>query len=217
MKNQLEINNLSLSAARLISTLKKPGCPVCFAQDEAVHSYLENLFYENVNDSLFRKKFENSGGFCSFHTNLVPKYGDPSGIAILYAALISSSTTLTTSVTDCLCCRISKEAQDRALDSVAELVSKDTFFENAPDDILFCRRHFSLLKKKISKSQQRAVILHQQAKLDEVTKLLKDVLRKMDYRATSEKLTQREKLALIMAVKYFAGFAQLSGYIEERL
>jgi|YelNatPaOPRAMG01_1025707.scaffolds.fasta_scaffold00203_27 hypothetical protein len=204
------MNNLSLSAVRLLDKLKKNGCPVCSAQDEAVDTYLENLFYENVNNSAFRREFERSGGFCAFHTNLVLKYGDPSGIAILYTGLISLRNELNANRIDCRCCKISKESQDRALNSIAELISKDAFYENITTDVLFCLRHYNLLAKRIPRSHQNELISRQQAKLDELSLLLRGVLRKMDYRSSHEKLSQHEKLALTYAVKYFAGFAQLS-------
>lgn len=215
MGNQAGINNLSLPAVRLIDQLRKPGCPVCRAQDESIDLYLKNIFYENVNDPLFRDEFEKNYGFCPFHTTLVLEYGDPCGLAILYNGLISNHDILIRRASRCKCCTLSKEAEIRAIESIVELISEKIFYQVTSTDLLFCIGHFQSVIEKISGSEQKALLSVQRARLNEISRLLKEALRKMDYRAGSEELTEEEKIALDQSVKYFAGFAQLAGYLEE--
>ena len=51
----------------LLEAFEKHGCPVCRFMAEYSQSYLETLFYEQVNDVGIRRKLRASRGFCNWH------------------------------------------------------------------------------------------------------------------------------------------------------
>jgi Family of unknown function (DUF6062) len=51
----------------LLEAFEKPGCPVCRFMTEYSISYLDALFYEQVNDVGIRRKLRASRGFCNWH------------------------------------------------------------------------------------------------------------------------------------------------------
>ncbi|MEJ2711482.1 MAG: DUF6062 family protein [Anaerolineales bacterium] len=70
----------------LLEACSQPGCPVCSVVHQSTNRYLENLFYENVNDVELRAKLVASRGFCNQHAwmALKPGVGDALGVAIIY-------------------------------------------------------------------------------------------------------------------------------------
>ena len=76
----------------LLAACEQPGCPVCRLVNQAVERYLDNLFYENVNDGELRAQLRGSLGFCHEHAWLAlkPGIGDALGIAIIYHDVLTN-------------------------------------------------------------------------------------------------------------------------------
>jgi hypothetical protein len=76
----------------LLEACKQPGCPVCRLVNQAVERYLDNLFYENVNDGDLRAQLRSSLGFCHGHAWLAlkPGIGDALGVAIIYHDVLTN-------------------------------------------------------------------------------------------------------------------------------
>lgn len=76
----------------LLEACKQPGCPVCRLVNQAVNRYLDNLFYENVNDGDLRAQLRKSLGFCHEHAWLAlkPGLGDALGVAIIYHDVLTN-------------------------------------------------------------------------------------------------------------------------------
>jgi hypothetical protein len=68
-----------------------PGCPLCWLETKAVHSYLRSLLYENVNDVGVRHALKQSGGFCAAHAAKLLALADGLGIALLYQSVIAKA------------------------------------------------------------------------------------------------------------------------------
>lgn len=70
----------------LIAACQQPGCPLCRLVQTGVQHYLQNLFYESVNDIGLRQQLRRSFGFCSQHArdSLKPGVGDALGVSIIY-------------------------------------------------------------------------------------------------------------------------------------
>jgi hypothetical protein len=65
------------------------GCPVCTLLSQMAYRYLDNLFYERVNDVHTRVGLYQSLGFCPPHARLATRIHDSeSGIAIIYEDLL---------------------------------------------------------------------------------------------------------------------------------
>lgn len=76
----------------LLEACRKPGCPVCQLEQNVVERYLDNQFYENVNNPRWRDRLRGSLGFCHAHTWLAAdkRLGDPLGFSIIYRDLVNS-------------------------------------------------------------------------------------------------------------------------------
>jgi hypothetical protein len=82
----------SSTAYDLIQACGKPGCPVCRVEQDAVERYLDNLFYESVNDIQLRERLRASLGFCREHAWLAidKRLGNALGFAIIYHDVINN-------------------------------------------------------------------------------------------------------------------------------
>jgi Family of unknown function (DUF6062) len=70
----------------LIAACQQSGCPLCRLIQAGVQHYLQNLFYESVNDIGLRQQLRRSLGFCSEHAraSLEAGVGDALGVSIIY-------------------------------------------------------------------------------------------------------------------------------------
>jgi hypothetical protein len=76
----------------LLDACRQPDCPVCRLVNQAVERYLDNLFYENVNDGDLRAQLRSSLGFCHEHAWLAlkPGIGEALGVAIIYHDVLTN-------------------------------------------------------------------------------------------------------------------------------
>lgn len=68
----------------LREALEQEGCALCRLVRRVVRRYLDNLLYENVNDSEVRSGFRRARGFCNLHAWQMYEEHDALGTAILY-------------------------------------------------------------------------------------------------------------------------------------
>lgn len=78
------VNNPSYFA--LLEACQQTGCPVCRIGLHEVERYLDNLFYENVNDWGLRRHMRGSLGFCREHAWQILEggIGNGLGVAMIY-------------------------------------------------------------------------------------------------------------------------------------
>ena len=83
----------SFTAYNLLEACIEPGCPVCRLEQRYVERYLDNLFYENVNNPDLRDILRLSMGFCREHAWLAANQslGDALGFAIIYQDVIGAA------------------------------------------------------------------------------------------------------------------------------
>jgi hypothetical protein len=76
----------------LIAACQQPGCPLCRLVQAGVQHYLQNLFYESVNDIELRQQLRHSLGFCHEHArlSLEPGVGDALGVSIVYNDILTN-------------------------------------------------------------------------------------------------------------------------------
>lgn len=82
----------SFTSFKLLEACREPGCPVCRLVQAAVERYLDNQFYENVNNPDWRKQLRTSLGFCQEHAWLAIErhLGDALGFAIIYQDVVAT-------------------------------------------------------------------------------------------------------------------------------
>jgi len=76
----------------LIEACQKTGCPVCRVEARILERYIDNLFYESVNDIKTRDRLRASLGFCREHARLAmdKRLGNALGFAIIYQDVITN-------------------------------------------------------------------------------------------------------------------------------
>jgi Family of unknown function (DUF6062) len=78
----------------LLEAFDKHGCPVCRLMVEYSQSYLDTLFYEQVNDVGLRRKLRDARGFCNWHAWQARKIASSAlGMAIIANDLITEEIT----------------------------------------------------------------------------------------------------------------------------
>jgi hypothetical protein len=78
----------------LLEAFDKQGCPVCRLVMDASLSYLDTLFYEQVNDVGVRRKLRASRGFCNWHAWQARQITSSAlGVALIATDLISEELT----------------------------------------------------------------------------------------------------------------------------
>jgi len=78
----------------LLEAFGKSGCPVCRLMEEYSLSYLDGLFYEQVNDVGMRRKLREARGFCNWHAWQAKKISSSSlGVAIIAKDLLTEAIT----------------------------------------------------------------------------------------------------------------------------
>ena len=77
---------LSSTAHDFIEACRESGCPACRQEQTYIKRYLDNLFYESVNDIDLRKMLRGNLGFCAEHGWLAATQKRPYrlGLAIIY-------------------------------------------------------------------------------------------------------------------------------------
>ena len=78
----------------LLEAFGKSGCPVCRLMEEYSLSYLDALFYEQVNDVGTRRKLREARGFCNWHAWQAKKIASSAlGVAIIAKDLLAEEIT----------------------------------------------------------------------------------------------------------------------------
>ena len=80
----------SMGYFHLLDELEEPCCPICNRIRKLSWKFLDNLYYESVNDVGMRVKLSNAKGFCNFHAwmSVEEIRNSNSGIAIIYKGLL---------------------------------------------------------------------------------------------------------------------------------
>ena len=69
----------------VLETFEHAGCcALCALELHSMRRYLDNLLYENVNDTGVRGNLAGSRGYCPRHAHMLLKFADGLGTAILY-------------------------------------------------------------------------------------------------------------------------------------
>lgn len=76
----------------LLDAFGKPGCPVCANLERGSLKALGDMLYEQVTDPASRRRLLESGGFCNWHTWMLPRVqNSPLGAALIYGHLLQEA------------------------------------------------------------------------------------------------------------------------------
>lgn len=195
----------------LIDTMREEkGCPVCYLVDTYIDRYIDNLLYENVNDSNLRERLIKSRGFCKEHSEKILKYGYKGyslGIAIICKDLIEDhlrnldKIELLNSSRRCLICEVSDDIESRLLNEIINGIKDCDFYEAYRSSDGLCLSHLSKILHLTKDKETRDILLEiELLKLKILSESLSEFIRKQDYRFRDRPIGE-EADSWIMALK----------------
>lgn len=198
----------------LLEALRAGGCPACVAADRLAARYVEALLYEQVTDPPTRLGLRQSLGFCGPHARLLLGCGDELGPAIIYQDLLEhldweglrANSAREMKEEACPVCHSALQAAERcllALIDYADDASVCSGFEHSPG---LCLQHLLRLAALAGdRPGVEGLLALQRRKLDELGRDLSELIRKHDYRFSSEPRTEEERTGLHRVIQFFTG------------
>lgn len=193
-----------------LELFKEQDCPVCLMMEEWQSKFLDEFFYECVNDRTMRKRIMETGGFCKKHAKAMIKKGDPLGHSIIYTVLIDDyiKNPDAKKKEGCLVCDLEKDSLKRSLSGFLNFFGESEEFAKAFKETktCICRPHLKEMKKMTRNKDLISKLTQvQNENLEHAKHCLDEIIRKHDYHYTDEKLTDEERLAWQRAVKLMSG------------
>jgi len=208
-----------LSYFAILDSFNSGECPVCSLVKEQIERYFENLLHENINDVSFRKEFRKNYGFCNYHSYKFLSYNDGLAISLthrdliidkiekLKAGNIKHSLKKKIISTNCIVCKLAKEAEERYISVIIEYLNDEEFKSKLLLSEGLCIPHYEILLTEMKSPPKWFTDFH--------IKRYKEILSKLDRYLDScnfslgEKcpaLTNNEKLIWKKVVKMLFGF-----------
>lgn len=192
----------------LLEEIAKEGCPICSLSNKTQNAFIENLFYENVNEPHLRKKLRSSLGFCAEHSKLVLAFGDALGTSIIMNDIITDVLNTLENYNfefipaDCPVCIEVRKAEQRYIDEFIQFAS-DNELQNTykNSSFLLCLNHYCRLICKLKKNKQKIYHTIQLEKLRRLKFELSEFIRKNNYSNKDEEI-KSEGNAWIRAIKF---------------
>jgi hypothetical protein len=212
-------SNTTFSNPDLLEACAQNGCPICRIGAQTVKRYLKSIFYEYVNDIPTRNRLNKRLGLCSEHAQLLlnTRIADTLGASIIYENIVKIvlrefpksspipkeaakwiNRFLGTAETngECVACEQREALTVHTLKEMSSALS-DTVLQTAlqSSDGL-CFPHLATLLEQVKKPEDAAFLMElTQSKLITRQSEMAEVIRKSDYRSSSEKMTQEEAVA----------------------
>jgi len=171
-------------------------CPICFHLRYQEKQYLENIFYENVNDPPLRQKLRESPGFCDGHIRLILEMGDALGLAIIagdIAAHLIKENKFNQASAPCFFCRKYEGREQRTVKAFGNYLNDSEFRNSLCASVGLCRRHhyllFQLNKDVVIRNFLKKLL---KMKMQKWLSQLNEFIRKNDYRFQDEKIENDE-------------------------
>lgn len=201
-KNKVRQNNPDSgkkSYWQLIDSLHSDECPVCYALLHVQKKFIEDIFYESVNDPTIRHKFESSGGLCPIHSQLMFQQADKLGLAILARDLLQKALdqNFNLSFRKCFLCEHQELTEKYLIEDFISSLPLQNFTKELQISKGLCLKHFNLIFAAITNKKDKNFLLNwQKEKMKRLLQFLSEFIRKNDYRFKEEKITEEESKAI---------------------
>jgi len=190
----------------------RPGCPVCRLLEQRVHSYLDSLFYESVNDPSVRRRLRGALGFCRNHALRALNLGDSLGVAIIYEDLLQlvarqlDEGRMPRPLVACPACSLHRVSEEGYVRTLVEYLDDDEFQGAFKSSDGACLPHLHRLSLQLQKKAlPEWLITVERQKLQKRRTQLTEFLRKQDVQAKNEQISEGEATACEDAIDYLVG------------
>ena len=196
----------------LYDRMQDDRCPICEMIHDRVQRGMEGFLYESVNDPVLRDHFRNSNGLCNYHAYMLMDIGDPLAHALIYNELVKRSVQhmrmppikrqagVYQSHPNCYFCQQAEEGESTYIKAFASSFGDDEFSARYISGGLLCIPHLELLKIGGGHKNAEQIIEATLQKYQAVIHQLSEIVRKNDYRFSSEPWPKQERTAWKRAV-----------------
>jgi len=217
----------------LLDALADDGCAICRLARKASDRYINALLYEGVVDVDLRQKLRDARGPCYVHAwRMAGRRGAVLGTAIVYRDVINtlakeleapekrsllggknSLAQRLAATAPCPACSLEQDAVRRAIKTLLKHVSDANIAESYVAAGGLCLPHFTETLVQAgahaSGTASRSLSDWQAAAFRRLRDELDELIRKHDYRFSSEAITEQEAVAWTRAVAATVGEAEL--------
>jgi hypothetical protein len=200
---------MDIVGIKLLESLGGRRCPVCRMLEKFEESEIETILYEHVTDPEVRVKFRESLGLCTRHAwktleiaKRKPLLG-PLGVSIIYEDVLRTYLNGGGGTSECFLCELLGEKEGDIVDAMADRIG-EILPEYEKSKAILCRRHYSMLLKRLDEKWKGKLEGIQRRKLEELDSRLRSFIETFDYRSTRGP-TKEETNALWEAVEFLKG------------
>lgn len=163
------------------------GCAVCRLNRAAIEGWMDSLLRDGITDVKARLRFRESGGLCAEHGRLLEERGNPLAVAILMRDLLTEvPPTRQAKPVRCPLCAFLSETEGRYASGLARVLEHPADRERFAAGAGLCVPHVRALLHRARRGSRAALASICEAHLAPLAAELAEVIRKHDYRYTSE-------------------------------
>jgi hypothetical protein len=195
----------------IVDAFKQPGCAICRLLQKAVHTYLDSLFYEHVNDAGTRRRLRQSFGFCREHAQTAISMRDAFGLAIIYDDILGQVAAslgerkLPEAIQECPLCTTRSTFEKQYVEVFRQYLTDPDFQEAFSLSSGLCLPHFRLASEHLKGTSSAFLFSTQEHIVKQSMHHLKEFIRKHDYRFSDEGFSEAEASSWKFAVHLIAG------------
>jgi len=209
---------------RLLDGIKSANeCPLCILESESLHTYVDGILYESVNDFGIRADLILSKGYCARHAEVLVSFENGLATAILYQDQVRIFLRLLESLAntslraasgavlryaqhaECPLCRYGRELREHFVSALAKGLEHEEMrnaFKSSPG---LCTPHFLLAARSTQSEAVLSFLVEtERSKFSELLQELETLCRKHDYRYSHEGFG-READSWLRAARMMAG------------
>ncbi len=186
-------------------------CAFCVLERKGIHTYVEGLLYEKVNDRGVRETLSKSRGFCPRHAHLLAGFGDALGTSILYADQVGlllrslEHSRREKGPAACPACLAETRMRQAHVSTLLHGLDDPEMASAWERSAGLCFPHFSLAMNDAKDPDTKKVLVRtQEARLKELASQLKELIDSYDYRRAAAG-SREERDAWLRAVEMVSG------------
>ena len=232
---ETDLENKEPTLLELLEALAQPGCPICFLAARSVTRHIEAYCRDSVTDVPVRDHLRAANGYCTRHAHQFLEMQDSLAAAITYADIlkkmigvinrtpgqearspVANAIRRLFGIRDsrarpllpqrqCPACEEQQVSERRYLTGLIAHLDEDAVREVFISSRGLCLVHLPVAVELAEGEKLRTLLNVHRKTWSELRGHMNEIVRKADYRFTSERITDGEKDALLDVINRMAG------------
>ena len=232
---ETDLDNKEPTLLELLEALAQPGCPICFLAARSVTRHIEAYCRDSVTDVPVRDHLRAANGYCTRHAHQFLEMQDSLAAAITYADIlkkmigvinrtpgqearspVANAIRRLFGIRDsrarpllpqrqCPACEEQQVSERRYLTGLIAHLGEDAVREVFISSRGLCLVHLPVAVELAEGEKLRTLLNVHRKTWSELRGHMNEIVRKADYRFTSERITDGEKDALLDVINRMAG------------